>query len=123
MTDSGARRRRKPSPMVVFLASAALFASALGFLSYQLAQGRDPSLGAGALTAGKTQRPEVKVRKIIKRHVITTVVPAETGTAVSSAGSPSTGSAPVPATSAPAPAPAPSPAPAPAPAPVVTASS
>ena len=74
------------------MTSAALFLAALGFLAFQLAQGRDPSLGADALTTSKPQRPVVTVRRIIKRQVITTVVPAETATTVSSAGSYSTGS-------------------------------
>lgn len=115
MTERPARKRRKPSPVAVFVTSATLFLAALGFLAFQLAQGRDPSLGAGALTADKPQRPVVTVRRIIKRHVITTVVPAETGSTLASAGSTSTAPAPAPVTSAPAPAPAP--------APVVTASS
>lgn len=114
MTDSPARRRHKPSPVTVFVTSATLFLGALGFLAFQLAQGSDPSLGAGALTADKPQRPVLTVRRIIKRHVITTVVPAENGTTVSSADSPPTVSAPPAVTSIPAPAPA---------APVVTASS
>ncbi len=114
MTDGPARRRREPSPVTVFVTSATLFLGALCFLAFQLAQGSDPSLGAGALTADKPQRPVVTVRRIIKRHVITTVVPAETGTTVSSAGSSSTVPAPPAVTSTPAPAPA---------APVVTASS
>lgn len=114
MTDTPARRRRKPSPVAVFVTSAALFLAALGFLAFQVAQGRDPSLGPDALVAAKPQRPVVTVRRIIKRRVITTVIPAETGTAGSSPGSYSTGSAPPAVTTAPAPAPA---------APVVTASS
>ncbi len=119
MTDRPARKRRRPSPVAVFATSAVLFLSALGFLSFQLAQGNDPSLGAGPLTAGTARQPDVIVRRIIKRHVVTTVVPAEAGGTVSPADS-STGSTP-PAV-APDLTPAPAPAPAP-PSPVVTASS
>ena len=108
MTDrTRAVRRRKPSAATVFLASMALFVASLGFLALQLAQGNDPSLGAGALTLSKPQQPVVTVRKVIKRHVITTVIPNPAVTTVASTGSYSTGgsSAPI-TTSAPAPAPA-----------------
>jgi hypothetical protein len=105
----------------VFAVSAALFIAALGFLAYQLAQGRDPALGSSATVADKPKRPVITVRRIIKRRVITTVVPAPepSATPVSSGAAPSgTYSAPSAA-----PAPAPTAAPAPAPAPAVTASS
>jgi len=110
-------RRSKPSAFTVFAASAALFFAALGFLAYQLAQGRDPALGASVTVADTPKRPVVTVRRIIKRRVVTTVVPAPVAaaTTVSSAAAPATGYS--------APAAVAAPAPAPAPAPVVSASS
>ena len=96
--------------MRVFMASTALFLVALVFLSYQLAQGKDPALGASVAKVYKPERPVVTVRKIVKRRVITTVVPAApsaaTSTPVSSGSAPtSTYSAPAPVAVAPAPAP------------------
>ncbi|MGK2956045.1 MAG: hypothetical protein ACSLFI_10295 [Solirubrobacterales bacterium] len=109
MTDrSRAVKRRKPSPVAVFLASAALFLGSLGFLSYQLAQGKDPALGTSVASVEKPKRPVVTVRRIIKRRVITTVVPAPAATSipVSSGSAPSSSySAPAPVAVAPAPAP------------------
>ena len=111
MTDQArAIKRRKPPAMRVFVASAALFLVALVFLSYQLAQGKDPALGASVAKVYKPERPVVTVRKIVKRRVITTVVPAApsaaTSTPVSSGSAPtSTYSAPAPVAVAPAPAP------------------
>ena len=110
MTDQArAIKRRKPPAMRVFMASAALFLVALVFLSYQLAPGKDPALGASVAKVYKPKRPVVTVRKIVKRRVITTVVPAPstaTTTPVSSGSAPtSTYSAPAPVAVAPAPAP------------------
>jgi hypothetical protein len=122
MTDPARpARKRKPSPLTVFVTSAALFFAALGFLAYQLAQGHDPALGSGATMAEKPKRPVVTVRRIIKRRVITTLVPAPevTSTPVSSGAAP-TGTYSAPSTTA---APAPAAAPPPAPAPAVTATS
>ncbi len=102
-------RRRKPPAMRVFKASTTLFLVALVFLSYQLAQGKDPALGSSVAKVDKPKRPVVTVRKIVKRRVITTVVPAPstaTSTPVSSGAAPtSTYSAPAPVAVAPAPAP------------------
>ncbi|MEI6792688.1 MAG: hypothetical protein WCK97_05570 [Actinomycetes bacterium] len=42
------KRRKNPTVVPVFLASAALFASMAGFLGVQVAQGNDPLLGAKA---------------------------------------------------------------------------
>ena len=107
-------RRRKPSPVTVFAASAAMFLAALGFLGFQLAQGRDPALGTSVNVAEKPQRPELIVRRIIKRRVVTTVVPTPVTAA---AASPVSGAAPTSSYSAPVAVAAP------APAPVVSASS
>jgi hypothetical protein len=64
---------RRPRAGGVIWSSVALFAALFGFLTYQLAGGRDPALGAQATADGS--RP-AKVRKVIKRRVVTTVVPA-----------------------------------------------
>jgi hypothetical protein len=102
--------------VAVFAATATLFLAALGFLAFQLADGKDPSLGAAAVTSSKPERPVVVVRRIIKRHVITTVVPSQAPAAVPASSSYSSGYSAPAVSSAPAPAPAPA-------APVVTASS
>lgn len=49
-----ARRRPRPlsrNALAVYATSAALFASVFGFLGLRVAQGQDPSLGAGAQVA------------------------------------------------------------------------
>lgn len=112
MTDQArATRRLKPPAIRVFMASAALFLVALAFISYQLAQGKDPALGASVAKVYKPKRPVVTVRKVVKRRVITTVVPAPSSsvsTPVSSGSAPTSSySAPAPVAVAPAPAPAP----------------
>ena len=93
------------------MVSAALFLGSLGFLSYQLSQGNDPALGASVASVQKPKRPVVVKRRIIKRRVVTTVVPAPTAvvsTPVSGSSTPtSTYSAPTTVAAAPAPAPAP----------------
>jgi hypothetical protein len=62
------RPARKPGGAIVFWASAALFAVLFALLTFQL---------SGASTAGTTTaaRP-VQVRKVIKRRIVTTVVPS-----------------------------------------------
>lgn len=109
MTDQArAIRRRKPPAVRVFMASTALFLVALVFLSYQLAQGEDPALGSSVAKVDKPKRPVVTVRKIIKRRVVTTVVPVAAAVPVSSGAAPTSSSsysAPVAIAAAPAPAP------------------
>lgn len=68
-------RARRPRAVGVIWSSVALFAVLFAFLTYQLAGGRDPALGAQGTADGS--RP-AKVRKVIKRRVVTTVVPAPT---------------------------------------------
>ena len=89
-------RARRPRAGGVIWSSVALFAVLFTFLTYQLAGGRDPALGAQGTADGS--RP-AKVRRVIKRRVVTTVVPAPTvSTPTTSA--PPVGSAP-PVVSAP----------------------
>lgn len=108
--------RRRLSAIPVFAAMAVLFLATFVFLTLELIGGRDPALGAKALDSVKPERPVVVVRKVIKRRVITTVVPSDP--VISSSGSTGTYSggyssggstyvAPATTTVAPAPAPAP----------------
>jgi hypothetical protein len=64
-----APRGRRPGPAGVVWGSVALFAALFAFLTYQLSAGKDPSL------SGATASRPVLVRKVVKRRVITTVVP------------------------------------------------
>ena len=110
--SSRSRPARRPSGFSVVTASLAVFLALLGGLSWRLASGQDPALGAGepavAATA-KVKRPVVH-RKVVKVRVVEEPKPTAT--------------APAPAAvSTPAPAPAPAPAPPPAPAQPVTQSS
>jgi hypothetical protein len=59
----------------------ALFGATFAFLVYQLSGGRDPSLGAAV-----APRP-VLVRQVVKRRVITTIIPTPGRSSVSSSGS------------------------------------
>ena len=74
----------------MFWGTAALFAVLFAFLTYQLSMGRDPLLGTPASGAGS--RPML-VRKVLKRRVVTTVVPSPGASSVSS-GPVTTSSAP-----------------------------
>ncbi len=67
MTDRP--RRGRPSPAPVFWVSTLLFAALFAVLAYRFSAGQDPSLAGASAT-----RP-VEVRKVIKRKVVTTVVP------------------------------------------------
>jgi hypothetical protein len=62
------RPGRRPGGAVVFWASAALFAALFALLTFQLSRG-----ATGATTAAA---PPVQVRKVIKRRIVTTVVPS-----------------------------------------------
>ncbi|MBS1676176.1 MAG: hypothetical protein JST08_02205 [Actinobacteria bacterium] len=71
MTESRAvarRPARKPGGAIVFWASAALFAVLFALLTFQLSA----TTTSGTTTAA---RP-VQVRKVIKRRIVTTVVPS-----------------------------------------------
>lgn len=72
-----ARRTRRPGPGAVLWGSIALFAVLFALLTYQLSAASGPSLGATA------SRP-VQVRKVIKRRVVTTIVPTPGANTVSS---------------------------------------
>ncbi len=111
--SSRSRPARRPSGFSVVTASLAVFLALLGGLSWRLASGQDPALGAGEPAAvaatAKVKRPVVH-RKVVKVRVVEEPKPTAT--------------APAPAAvSTPAPAPAPAPAPPPAPAQPVTQSS
>ncbi len=93
MTDRP--RPGRPSAAPVFWVSTLLFAALFAFLVYRFSAGEDPSLASV-----KAPRP-VELRKVIKRKVVTTVVPGAGETVVSA---PATS-----ATLAAAPAPAPEP--------------
>jgi hypothetical protein len=74
---TGPARRTKrvagrPSPAMVIWGSIALFAVLFALLTYQL-----------SVPSGPSQRP-VLVRKVVKRRVVTTVVPTPGSTSVSS---------------------------------------
>lgn len=108
--------RRRLSAIPVFAAMAVLFLATFVFLTLELIGGRDPALGSKALDSVKPERPVVVVRKVIKRRVITTVVPSDpvisaSGSTGTYSGGYSSGAstyvAPATTTVAPAPAPAP----------------
>ena len=62
------RPRRKPGGALVFWASAALFAVLFALLTFQLS--------AGTTGTTTTAARPVQVRKVIKRRIVTTVVPS-----------------------------------------------
>lgn len=107
-------RRGKPSAIPVFLALAALILGSFAYLTVELVRGNDPALGPDAIAAVTPKRPTI-IRKVIKRKIVTTVVPAPSASPSYTGGSSSYESYSAPSTSYSAPAPAP--------APVVTASS
>lgn len=82
MTDR-ARANRRPSAAAVLWGSVALFAVLFALLTYQLSSGTDPSL------TGATAAAPIQVRKVIKRRIVTTIVPTP-GTNSVSAGPAST---------------------------------
>jgi hypothetical protein len=69
MTDKP-RATRRPSPAAVLWGSVALFAVLFALLTYQLSSGSDPSLTGATATSAPIQ-----VRKVIKRRIVTTIVP------------------------------------------------
>ena len=77
MTDAR-RSARRPGPGLVLWGSVALFAVLFALLTYQLSAGSDPSL------SGATAAAPVQVRKVIKRRIVTTIVPSPGTTSVSS---------------------------------------
>ncbi len=86
--QGGAPRRRKPGPALVIWGSIALFAVMFALLTYQLGASQAPR-----------PRP-VLMQQVVKRRVITTIVPAPGRPSVTSSGQvtssvPSSGYAPV----------------------------
>ena len=65
-----ARPSSRPGAAPVFWASVLLFAATFALLTYRFSAGQDPSL------AGATASRPIKVRKVIKRRIVTTVVPS-----------------------------------------------
>lgn len=79
---AGARRPgRRPSFVPVFWSSLALFAVLFAVLTYQMS------------TASTPQAPPVLVRKVIKRRIVTTIVPGPGATSVSAGSVSSSGAA------------------------------
>jgi hypothetical protein len=121
MTEPATPKRRpvRPiGPLPVWTAAAGAFCVALAALALQVRAGADPALGAAKPVVPAqvaSARPEVVVRRLEERRVVTHVVDAP---AVQAAGG--TGGAGVAPSPASAPAVAAAPAPAPAPAPAVT---
>lgn len=120
---------RPIGPLPVWTAAAGAFCVALAALALQVRAGADPALGAAKPAAPAqvaSARPEVVVRRIEERRVVTHVVdPPASRPAGGTGSAPSTPApAPAPAASVPPPvatsAPVPAPAAAPAPAPAVT---
>jgi hypothetical protein len=121
--DAVARAPRRPArsqkPVVLAYAGSALgFAAVLGALSFQVAAGRDPAIGAGEQAAASPAK-RVLVRRIVRRVIVTREARDPAPASAAPAAAPA-----APSTAAPAPAPAPAvAAPAPAPAPPTTRSS
>jgi hypothetical protein len=69
-------RARKPGPRAVIWASIALFVVLFALVSYRVGS----SIAVGA-SAGRSS----VVRKVVKRRVVTTIVPSPGGTSVSAA--------------------------------------
>lgn len=90
-----ARHPGRPGGARVFWVSILLFAALFALLTYRFAVGQDPSLGGASAAVSQP----LKVRKIIKRRVITTIVPTPGANSVSAgpstSSSYSSGSAPV----------------------------
>ena len=72
------RASRKPGAAPVLWASALLFAALFALLTWRFSVGKDPSLAAATAS-----RP-VQVRKVIKRRVVTTIVPTPGANTVTS---------------------------------------
>ena len=73
-------RVRRPGPGAVIWGSIALFAVLFALLTYQLSSGADPSLSGFANAAPQP----IQVRKVIKRRVVTTIVPTPGANSVTS---------------------------------------
>jgi hypothetical protein len=73
MTEK-ARRASRPGPALVVWSSVVLFAALFALLTYQLSASQPPP-----------PRPEL-VRKVVKRRVVTTIVPSPGRNSVSASG-------------------------------------
>jgi anti-sigma-K factor RskA len=73
MTEAG--RSKRPSASLVFWASVLLFTALFALLSYRFAVEQ---------SASQATAPVVQVRKVIKRRVVTTIVPSPGRNSVSS---------------------------------------
>jgi hypothetical protein len=117
-----APKRSQRAAVLAYAGSAIGFAAVLGALSWQVAAGSDPAIGAGEQAAPPPKR--VLVKRVVRRVIVTREAPEPVAPAAATAPQ----SAPVPAAAtAPAPqsapaAAAPAPAPAPAPPPTTSAS-
>jgi hypothetical protein len=94
MPEPGQQRKpatpvKGPSPSTVFWISASSFAALFGFLTYQLRTGQDPAVGE----IPPPPKP-VLMRNVVKRRVVTRLVPGAGSTSVSSSGSAITAAAP-----------------------------
>lgn len=69
-----ARKARRPSPALVIWGSVLLFAALFALLTYRLSASQPPA-----------PRPEL-VRKVVKRRVVTTIVPSPGRNSVASSG-------------------------------------
>lgn len=73
-----ASRPSRPGGARVFWVSILLFAALFALLTYRFAAGQDPSLRGTTATA-----QPVQLRKVIKRRVVTTIVPTPGANSVS----------------------------------------
>ena len=105
MTDPAPKRRpvRPIGALPVWTAAVGAFCVALAALAVQVRAGDDPALGAAKPAAAQVAAapgPEVVVRRIERKRVVTHVVPAAEPAAPTAA--PAQVSAPAPSTAAPA---------------------
>lgn len=77
MTDARRSSARRPGPGAVLWGSVALFAVLFALLTFQFSASSESS------GTGVAARP-VQVRKVIKRRIVTTIVPSPGTTSVSS---------------------------------------
>jgi len=118
-TGAPAPRRRPPArsqkpALIAYLGSLAVFVAVLALLSWRVAAGADPAIGAGEQpAAAPVPAKQVLVRRIVRRVIVTREAPEPApapAAAAAPAAVPASAPAPAPAASAPAPAPAPAPA-------------
>lgn len=120
MTD----RRRTPRVGAIYGTAAALFVAAAAGLGWQMADGRDPALGAARASFAAAAPRRVLIRRIERTIVVTRLLPpkpvtpapgASSAPAIATANAPSSAAggapaaAPPPVVAAPAPAPPPPP--------------